>query len=82
MGPFARVEVWRDAASEPKMLYYHGDLERCSHPPSSYHSVDGALLDVVANRPVTDDNRAEFAALHAKHRDGLTKAETLSFGSL
>jgi hypothetical protein len=79
MGPFARVDVWRTTADgSVHRLYFHGDLQSCSHPPSVWYDATGARLEAVANEPVTDANRARYDAIWARHTTGAEKAETRS----
>ena len=79
LGAFSSVQVFRDAKGEVQRLYYSGTPAICSHPPSAYYDADGTFLESVPMKPLTDNNRAFFEALHDRHRHGLVSAERLTF---
>jgi hypothetical protein len=76
LGKFARVDVWRTPEGGVHRLFYHGDRS-CSHPPSVWYDATGDELEQVPMEPVTDDNRAHYDAIWARHTTGATKSETL-----
>ena len=77
LGPLSSVQVWRTADGAVHRLLYSGDIRRCSHPPSTWFSAEGTLLEMVPSEPVTDENRAHYEALWARHTAGAAKAESL-----
>ncbi|TNE92762.1 MAG: hypothetical protein EP330_00670 [Deltaproteobacteria bacterium] len=79
LGPMSKVRVYRDAAAQVTALYYLGDHGQCSHPPAVYYTPDGVEREPVAMKPITDENRAMFEAIHERGRAGGTLAETLYF---
>lgn len=78
-GPLTSLQIWRSGTSGPVTLITHsGDLEACSHPPTTWVDAAGAVQLIQEERPV---GPAEAEAL-AEERDaltaGLVKAERLS----
>jgi len=76
-GQMASVDVWRTEQGAVHRLYYHGSITDCSHAPSVWFDPEGAELEAVANEPVTDENRAYYDAIWARHTTGAEKAERL-----
>jgi hypothetical protein len=78
-GPFAKLELWRDASGGLGVVFFLGDLARCSHPPGIYFDAAGAVRWTVPMRPVVRGS-AEHAELERKHAaeiEGLVRAESL-----
>ncbi len=75
-GRFARIEMFANPKGTVELLYYHSDIERCSHGPSIYFDPTGKKLDTIPNKPMDpkSDRGKELLALHAKHHRGRTKA--------
>lgn len=61
-GQLSSVIVWRDAAGAPKVIEHHGDLERCSHPPSTWLDPVGAVVLVQGEGPVDAARGAQLQA--------------------
>jgi len=78
-GPFARIEVFRDAAGAVGRLLFDGDLEACSHPPRIYFDGAGAETLTIPMRPVVagSPEAVKLAADQAAQTEGLIKAEVL-----
>jgi hypothetical protein len=71
----ARIEVWRDKTGAIGRLVYDGDLQRCSHPPRSYHDRDGKETAAIPFEPIEPGSpkALEYDRIHKTQLDGLTK---------
>ncbi len=78
-GPFASLQIWRSGSSGPVTLITHsGDLEACSHPPTTWVDSSGAVQLVQEERPVGPAEAEALAAERDALTAGLVKAERLS----
>jgi hypothetical protein len=83
-GEMARIEVWRDVSGAIGRLVYDGDLQRCSHPPRSYHDRDGKQTLAIPFEPVEPGSpkALEYERSQKEQLDGLTKDRQVFCGKL
>jgi hypothetical protein len=77
-GPLATIQVFRNTGGEPALLYFNGDLTKCSHPPGIYIAPDGTERERVPNRPVMANETDGVEKMHERHTSGLLRAETIN----
>lgn len=76
-GPMSTIEVWRTSKAAVGVYYHHGDIQRCSHPPSVFFDAAGKQLDAIPMQPV-EPGSAEaqrFQSIRERHTRDLTLAE-------
>ncbi len=68
----------------PKVYVFRGDLQRCSHPPTSYFDATGKQVLVQALKPVVPGSAEakRFQDERNKALAGLKKAESHSCSKL
>ena len=78
-GPLTSLQIWRESSSGPLALITHsGDLEACSHPPTTWVDTAGAVVLIQEERPVGPAEAEALAAERDALSTGLVKAERLS----
>ncbi|MFT5679291.1 MAG: hypothetical protein ACI8RZ_000195 [Myxococcota bacterium] len=78
-GPFTDLQIWRDGDAGPLALITHtGDLEACSHPPTTWLDTRGEVRLVQESRPVGPAEAEALAEERSALTTGLIKAERLS----
>ena len=83
-GPFSSIEVYRGSEGKPQVYVFSGDLQRCSHPPTSYFDATGRKILVQANKPVVpgSSEAKRFEDERKKLLAGLKQAESHSCSKL
>lgn len=77
-GPFARVELLRDAKQRLVKLRFRGDFRTCTHPPAVYFDPSGRELSRIDDWLRSDGDAALRAkAFHEQQTQGLVVAEVV-----
>ena len=78
-GPYASLQVFRNAAGAVGRLVFDGDPEDCSHPPRIYFDRTGTPTLTIPMEPVAVGSPEEkkLAIDQAAQTEGLTEAEML-----
>lgn len=70
-GPMSRIDVWRTRTGRVALYVHHGDISRCSHPPSVYFDALGKEVLTQAERPVAPGSAD--AKRFADEREAVTR---------
>jgi hypothetical protein len=78
-GDLASIEVWRTEHGKIGRYAHHGDIQSCSHPPTTVFDATGKELGAIANQPVLKGSEEErrFAEQRATLFGAHRKSETV-----
>ena len=78
-GELASIEVWRTERGQIGRYVHRGDIERCSHPPTTVFDASGKELGAIANQPVVpgSEDARRFDEQRAKLFGANRKSETV-----
>jgi len=78
-GALASIEVWRTERGKIGRYVHHGDIQSCSHPPTTVFDATGKELGAIANQPVVKGSEEErrFAEQRATLFGAHRKSETV-----
>lgn len=72
---FARVEPWRDSKGAAALYVFHGDFNRCSHPPLVFYDRNGREVGSAGTGPAPT-SAPPRPNVHAQLTAGLTAGKS------